>query len=230
MNKTNCDVLIVEDEHEISRMLSDFLGESGWITDSAADGDDASEKMRNNSYDLILMDLMLPKKSGEELIRELRTYSDTPVIVISARSMLQTRLEVLRIGADDYILKPFNLSEVLVRMEVVLRRTGNTDSDEKEVIKYSGLTFNISENRVFYDKNEVTLTAKELMILRLFMEYPKKVYSKVNLYESVWKEEYCCDDNTITVHVSNLRSKLKKISGKDYIETVWGIGYRMKEE
>ncbi len=169
---------------------------------------------------------MLPGISGEQLIASLRRESDTPVIVISAKSMLETRLAVLRLGADDYILKPFDLNEVLVRMEVVLRRAGREKLPE--ILRVGSLTHNPAENRVCWEETPLSLTAKEFQLLLLFMEHPQKVYSKANLYESVWNEEYFCEDNTVSVHVSNLRAKLKKASGRDLIETVWGIGYRMK--
>ncbi len=221
-------ILIVEDDPQISGLLSSFLEQNGCETITAADGITASSLLKKRDYDIVLMDLMLPKKSGEELIKELRGYSDAPVIVISARSMMETRLEVLRIGADDYILKPFDLNEVLVRIQVVLRRSGAAASSE--VLSAGGLTLSTAEKSVTYNGDAVALTAKELMLLQLFMEHPKKVFSKANLYESVWNDTYYYEDNTINVHVSNLRSKLKKASGKDFIETVWGIGYRLREE
>ncbi len=221
-------ILIVEDDTQISELLSSFLENSGCETITAADGNSASLLLKKQDYDIVLMDLMLPKKSGEQLIRELRGYSDVPVIVLSARSMLETRLEVLRLGADDYILKPFDLNEVLVRIEVVLRRSGTAEAPD--MLAHGGLALNTAEKSVTYNGETVALTAKELMLLKLFMEHPKKVYSKANLYESVWNDTYYYEDNTINVHLSNLRSKLKKASGKDFIETVWGIGYRLKEE
>lgn len=225
----NCNVLIVEDEIEISRILQELLTKNGCTVTCAYDGISASELIAKSGFDMILMDLMLPKRSGEELIRELRNRSDAPVIVISAKTMLETRLEVLRLGADDYILKPFDLNEVLVRMEVVLRRSGRLKAD-KAVLEYGGLSLYTEENRVLCGDTALNLTAKEFMLLRLFMEHPKKVYTKANLYESVWNEEYIYEDNTINVHVSNLRSKLKKACGHDLIETVWGIGYKFRED
>ena len=134
---------------------------------------------------------------------------------------------MLRLGADDYILKPFDLNEVLVRIEVVLRRTGT--ALPADTLTYGELTLFPAENRACWKEMPVSLTAKEFRLLMLFMEHPQKVYSKANLYESVWNAEYSFEDNTVSVHVSNLRAKLKKVSGKDWIETVWGIGYRMKE-
>ncbi|MDO4863873.1 MAG: response regulator transcription factor [Ruminococcus sp.] len=224
----NARIALIEDEPDIRRILCDFLGKNGCTVREAADGLAASKLLAQEQFDLILMDLMLPNISGERLIAELRTHSDTPVIVISARSMLETRLEVLRLGADDYILKPFDLNEVLVRMEVVLRRTGTAQLPE--ALTFGGLAVYPAENRACWEDKPLSLTAKEFQLLLLFMEHPQKVYSKANLYESVWNEEYCYEDNTVSVHVSNLRSKLKKASGQDLIETVWGIGYRMKGE
>ena len=219
-------ILIVEDDAQILELLSNFLKQNGCETITAPDGRTASQLLKRQDYDLVLMDLMLPEKSGEELIAELRGYSDAPVIVLSAKSMLETRLEVLKLGADDYILKPFDLNEVLVRIQVVLRRSGSVAGG---TLSCSGLTLSITDKSVSYNGEPIQLTAKELMLLQLFMEHPKKVYSKANLYESVWNDTYYYEDNTINVHLSNLRSKLKKASGQDFIETVWGIGYRLKE-
>lgn len=224
-------ILIVEDTQEISDLLSAFLEQHGFETTSVNNGNTASEIMKNHSFDLILMDLMLPYRSGSELINELRGYSDTPVIVLSAKSMMETRLEVLRLGADDYIIKPFDLNEVLVRIEVVLRRSGTAETEEKEKSLSCGrLCLNCSDNTVSVNGKNIPLTAKEQSLLRLFLENPTKVFTKANLYESVWQDTYYYEDNTVNVHISNLRSKLKKASDHDYIETVWGIGYRLKEE
>ncbi|MBQ3161931.1 MAG: response regulator transcription factor [Oscillospiraceae bacterium] len=223
-------ILIVEDDSEINKLLADFLQKNNYETISAEDGGKASLLLRKQDFDLVLMDLMLPYKSGEHLIKEFREYSQIPVIVLSAKSVMETRLEVLRLGADDYILKPFDLNEVLVRIEVVLRRSGAASSSAGETFSCGDLCFNVNENSVTYQGKAVALTAKELMLLKLFMEYPQKVYTKANLYESVWNDTYYYEDNTINVHVSNLRSKLKKATGNDYIETVWGIGYRLKGE
>lgn len=225
-------ILIVEDHRQISDMLAEFLVEHGYQISSAFDGKTASSLLMKHAYDLILMDLMLPYKSGEELIRELRMGADTPVICLSAKSQMETRLDVLRMGADDYLLKPFDLNEVLVRIEVVLRRSGAFTENQKTANYLSAgeLRLYPEENRVLYQEKLISLTSKELKILTLFLQNPQKTFTKANLYESVWNDEYYYEDNTINVHVSNLRAKLKKITGNDYIETVWGIGYRLKED
>ncbi len=225
-------ILVVEDYKEISQMLSDFLTAHDYEVECAVDGRQASELLKKNTYAIVLMDLMLPYKSGDVLIGELREYSDTPVIVLSAKSQVETRLEVLRMGADDYILKPFDLDEVLVRIEVVLRRSGLADkavTGEEKVLSCGDLKFYPEQNRVVYGQQPIALTAKEMQLLKLFLEQPEKTYTKANLYETVWNDVYYYEDNTINVHLSNLRSKLKIATGQEFIETVWGIGYRLKK-
>lgn len=228
-------ILVVEDHKDISDMLAAFLTGHGYEVECAYDGREASVLLKEKVYTIILMDLMLPYKSGDSLIGELRTHSDTPVICLSAKSGMETRLEVLRMGADDYILKPFDLDEVLVRIEVVLRRGGiskehGAGNGKSQILSCGELKLYSEEHRVEYGGKNVALTAKELQLLQLFLEYPEKTFTKENLYESVWQDTYCYEDNTINVHLSNLRSKLKKASGHNYIDTVWGIGYRLKGE
>ncbi len=231
-------VLIIEDDREIRKLLSDYLCEHGFDTATAADGREGSERLATERYDVVLVDMMMPYKSGDALIAELRSRTDdpdvsrTPVIVISARSAMDTRIEVLKMGADDYIIKPFNLDEVLVRIEVVLRRSGHgayTDADETggHMITHGDLAYDEDRKTVTVCGEEVRLTAKEQALVRLFLTNPGKTFSKANLYESVWEEDYCYEDNTINVHMSNLRNKLKKACGHDVIETVWGIGYKL---
>lgn len=228
-------VLIVEDHRDISDMLSAFLREQGYEVSCAYDGREASALLAKEAFTIVLMDLMLPYKSGSMLISELRERGDTPVICLSAKSGKDTRLEVLRMGADDYILKPFDLDEVLVRIEVVLRRSGRLEDNavagkQEAVLSCGGLRLYVSQHRVEYEGRHIALTAKELQLLQLFLEQPQKTYTKENLYESVWQDVYYYEDNTINVHLSNLRGKLKKATGRDYIDTVWGIGYRLKEQ
>lgn len=226
-------ILIVEDNREISDMLSTFLSENGYETECAYNGLEAAACLKKREYTLILMDLMLPYRSGNDLIKELRTRSNVPVICLSARSGMETRLEVLRMGADDYILKPFDLNEVLVRIEVVLRRscgnTGQLDSqDGEKKLMFKNLVLDMEGKCAVIKGTPLSLTAKELAILQLFLEYPNKTFSKANLYEAIWQEPYYYEDNTLNVHMSNLRNKLKKMDdGVEYIETVWGIGYRL---
>lgn len=229
MSKTK--ILVIEDDIEIQKLLVNFLKENDFEVDDAPDGRVASYKLRNGGYDVVLMDLMLPHMAGEEVLESLRKYSNTPVIVLSAKSERETRLEVLRIGADDFIVKPFDLDEVLVRIQVVLRRIHMEKGELLDSrIQYMDLILEIDSNRLVWKDVEIALTAKELKMLELLMRYPKKTYTKAEIYEEVWQDTYYYEDNTINVHMSNLRSKLKKATGMDYIDTVWGIGYRMRGE
>lgn len=219
-------ILIVEDDKEIRKILNDCLSLAGYNVSEVEDGNRAEIAMRNDNYDLILLDLMMPGLSGEYLIKELRKYSDTPVIIISAKSAMETRLEMLRVGADDYITKPFDIDEVLVRIQVVLRRIGLFEAKDK--LETGCLTLYTEECRAEYAGTSLNLTLKEAKLLEMFMANPAKTFTKANLYEHVWEDVYYYEDNTINVHMSNLRNKLKKATGKDLIETVWGIGYRFK--
>ena len=231
-------VLVVEDDQEIRNLLKNFLVENEFEVDEAKDGNIASDKISDEQYDIILMDMMLPFKSGDVLIKELRDSKDakkagTPVIVLSAKTMKDTRLEVLRMGADDYIIKPFDLDEVLVRIEVVLRRSENEGKSDSgvstNVLSHNGLVLDKEMNSVMFEGTPVKLTAKELLLLELFLQNPQKTFTKANLYETVWEDTYYYEDNTINVHMSNLRSKLKKVTGHEFIETVWGIGYKLNQ-
>ena len=229
-------VLIVEDDGQIRSLLSDYLKENDYEPFEAKDGREGSVRIAEQTYDIVLMDMMLPFKSGDVLIQELRESPvqerrKTPVIVLSARSVKDIRLKVLRMGADDYIVKPFDLDEVLVRMEVVLRRSTNADDEEKDKAGdkwiYKGVELDTEKNVVTCNGEILKLTSKEMGLLELFLRNPSKTFTKANLYEAVWGDTYCYEDNTINVHMSNLRSKLKKAVGGEFIETVWGIGYRL---
>ena len=227
-------VLIVEDDREIRTLLKDFLTENDYDITEAQNGKEASSYIQTEVFDIILMDMMLPYKSGNDLIRELREQTvtgikDTPVIVISAKSSKDTRLEALKMGADDYIVKPFDMDEVLVRIEVVLRRINTENEEDKDILSYNGIELSPELNSVSYEGIPIKLTAKEMQLLQLFLENPLKTFSKANLYEAVWNEDYIYEDNTINVHMSNLRNKLRKATGEEVIETVWGIGYKLRD-
>ncbi|MDO5155387.1 MAG: response regulator transcription factor [Eubacteriales bacterium] len=218
-------ILIVEDDQEINKLLCNFLQENDYETLSAFNGKDALERVEKDTFDLILLDLMLPYYSGEEIIKRIRENSSVPIIVISAKSAVEARLEVLRTGADDFIVKPFDLDEVLVRIQVVLRRVlPVNETSQSELIEIGDLIIDDLNKIITFRDNTINVTAKELQILLLLAKNPLKTFTKANLYETIWNDTYYYEDNTI-----NLRSKLKKATGQDYIETVWGIGYRLKQ-
>ena len=231
------DVLIIEDDARIREILNNFLTGEGFLITEAGDGYKAVSLLAQKRFDIILLDMMLPGRLGGDIIDALRKEteninSQTPVIVISAKNEIETRLEALRAGADDYIVKPFDFNEVLARIEAVLRRSGRsyiigTRGAQGRFPAVAGFVFDTDTNEVTFEGTPVKLTAKERKLLLLFLENPKKTFTKANLYESVWEEDYIYEDNTINVHISNLRKKLKDAAGREIIETVWGIGYRL---
>ena len=223
-------ILLVEDDKAIVANLTEFLNNEGYLVKSVSGQSAAMNLLAEERSDLVLLDVSLAEGNGFATCKAIKAEYDIPVIFLTASGDEYSTVTGFDLGADDYILKPFDLNEVQVRIEVVLRRSGIGTSSVNGTISCGDLCFNTNENSVTYQGKPIALTAKELMLLKLFMEYPQKVYTKANLYESVWNDTYYYEDNTINVHVSNLRSKLKKATGNDYIETVWGIGYRLKGE
>lgn len=219
-------ILIIEDDREICAMVSDYLNKNGYDTIQAHQGVEGLELAQKLSPSLILLDLMLPYKSGDQLLKELRMMSDIPVIVVSAKDLIQTKVDLLQLGADDYLTKPFDFTELLARIEVNLRRylKGQGVGD---LLVYKEINLNRSLKTVVVDGMSVTLTPKEYCLLEMMILTPQQVFSKQRLYESVWNELYAYDDHTINTHISNLRKKLKACNGIDYIQTVWGMGYKL---
>lgn len=225
-------ILIAEDDMDINNLLTKMLSNKGYNIRSAYSGTEALMCLEHYDFQLVLLDLMLPGMSGEEIISKIRNIKNMPIIVISAKIAQDTKVEVLRIGADDFIVKPFDINEVLARVEAQLRRymVFSTPKGEKNILSHKNLILNRETVEVFLKGKQVNVTAKEFAILELLMEHPKKVFTKANLFEQVWKDEYLGDDNTVNVHISNLRTKLSKIDpGVEYIHTVWGIGFKMSE-
>lgn len=223
-------ILVVEDDKEINKLVSDFLVSNGYEVTSLFDGLKATDAVKNERIELAILDLMLPYKNGDMVLADIRKISNIPVIIVSAKETTQNKIDLLRLGADDYMTKPFDLEEVLARIESNLRRAGFSQNSGN-TLEYNGLTIDENNNVATLDGTELSLTAKEFAILLMLLKYPDKVFSKANLFESIWKEEYIAEDNALNVHVSNLRAKLKNISpDKDFIDTVWGIGYRLHKD
>jgi DNA-binding response OmpR family regulator len=223
-------ILVIEDNKDVNLMLAEALTDAGYDVKSAYTGIEGMNEIKNKGSDLVLLDIMLPFKSGDEILKEMREFSDTPVIVISAKDMVGTKIDLLKLGADDYITKPFDLGEVVARVESNLRRCQKQIQGDK-VLKYKDMVVDDSTKRVSANGIEMELTAKEYMILEMLIKHRGKVFTKANLYESIWQEEYLGDDNAVKTHISNLRNKLKKVNPKEeYIETVWGLGYRLYKE
>lgn len=221
-------ILIIEDAADINNLLAETLNEAGFETQSAFDGLSGLKAAMSGRFSLIITDIMLPYVSGDEILRRLREKSDLPVIVISAKDMVSTKIDMLKMGADDYITKPFDLGEVVARVENVLRRAGNSSAVSSEILRYKDISLDCSDKRIAVGGIEIKCTAKETQILEMLMRNPNKVFTKANIYESVWQEDYLGDENAVKTHISNLRSKLEKANpSEQYIETVWGLGYRL---
>jgi len=224
-------ILVVEDDDDINNMLCALLEQNGYKPIPVFSGTEALMQFKQEPINLVLLDLMLPGKSGEGVLCEIREFSQIPVIAITAISSKETIISTLKHGANDYIAKPFDNGELLARIQVQLRQSSfNSNSIDDEIVKYKDLILNIENYDVTMDNQSIQLSKREYEILRIMMQNPKKVFTKNNLYESVWKDEYVGDDNTINVHISNIRSKISKLRpAEKYIQTVWGIGYKLVE-
>ncbi|MGP5428156.1 response regulator transcription factor [Enterococcus malodoratus] len=221
-------VLVIDDDVEICSLLKKVIEENQWECELAYNGLEGIEKLQSTPFDLVLLDLNLPYQSGDSVLIKLRAFSDIPVIVISAKGLVTTKIDLLKIGADDYVTKPFDIDEVIARSEAVMRRNAHLSKNSSNELWHKNLRLNLNEKRVFIEENEVQLTGTEFKILELLIKHPNKVFSKQNIFESVWKDAYYDDGHTINVHVSSLRGKLSQINSEvNYIETVWGIGYRL---
>ncbi|MBU5434608.1 response regulator transcription factor [Pseudoflavonifractor sp. MSJ-37] len=228
----NCHVLVVEDDPDINRLLCTILGDAGYDCRPAFSGSEAELWATQYDYDLVLLDLMLPGLTGEEFIQRMRKKKTMPIIVLSAKAELEDRVNVLRLGADDFISKPFDNVEVLARVEAQLRRarefSGGTSGGS--ILTHGDLVLDKEGVTVTAGGKPVALTAREFEILALLMSYPKKVFTREQLYEQVWGGTFMGDDNTVNVHISNLRAKLKHANDVEHIKTVWGIGFKMADQ
>lgn len=224
-------LLLIEDDKEISAMLNDFLRTENFEVDTAFDGEQACQTFFNGNYDLVILDLMLPKLNGLEVIKRIRRQSIVPILIISAKDKDADKILGLGLGADDYITKPFSPTEVLARVKANLRRTTQYTSTALEapnVYHVGRLEMNLESHSVKKGGTPIDLTAKEFEILRLLLENPKKVYTKAQLYSLVWQDDYLGDENAVNVHISRLRTKIEDDPrNPQYILTVWGIGYKL---
>ena len=229
----NINILVVEDDVDINNLLCKIIINHGYNVRSAYSGTEGKMCIQHYDFQLVILDLMLPGISGEELITQVREIKTMPIIVVSAKSGQEAKIDVLRLGADDFISKPFDINEVLARVEAKLRRYiifSNKDGD-KNILMHRELMLNRNTMEVTLKGQAIPLTAREFTILEVLMSYPSKVFTKANLFEHVWEDKYLGDDNTVNVHLSNLRSKLAKIDPDgEYIHTVWGIGFKMSDK
>lgn len=220
-------ILIVEDDTDINNSTAQYLRRQGCVCAQAFSGTEGRRLWQADGADLLLVDLMLPGMSGGELIAEIRRTSRTPIIVLSAKAELSDKVELLRSGADDYLTKPYQLEELWVRIQVQLRHASAAPAGE--ILRFRDWALNLDEMTLTAAGRPVNLTAHEFKIVALLAGQPKRVFTKQQIYEAVWQEQYAVEDKTITVHVSNIRSKLRPSGTEHYIQTVWGIGFKLAE-
>ncbi len=230
-------ILIIEDDEDINKLLCRILKKEGYEVTPAYSGTEAKLRLEQEVPDLILLDLMLPGMKGEVITEYVRKEkkSNVPIIVLSAKTALENKVELFTLGADDYITKPFEPQEVLVRVMAALRRTGMAETDkqglkdnEVDVYTYKNLTLSPVSRKITVKGTEIALTPHEYEILFIMLKQPEKVFSRDVLYEQVWSNGYLGEDNTVNVHVSNIRKKIAAVDkDEEYIKTVWGIGFKM---
>lgn len=229
-------LLLVEDDPEICEMLKSYLSAENIEVDTADDGKRACEKFEKQKYDCVLLDLMIPKITGMDVLQYIRRISVVPVIILSAKDTETDKTLGLALGADDYITKPFSVVEVLARIKANVRRTtqyAETSRKEEEhtIVSAGELVMNLSDYTVTKSGMAVELTYKEFEILKLLLQNPKKVYTKEQLYSAVWKDAYLGDENAVNVHISRLRNKIEDDPRNPrYIITVWGSGINWGKE
>lgn len=220
-------ILVVDDEKLIVKGIKFSLEQDGMEVDCAYDGQEALEKAKYGDFDLMLLDVMLPKKDGFEVCRDIREFSNVPIIMLTAKGDDMDRILGLDNGADDYITKPFNILEVKARIKAILRRTKNQIAEEKKDIIVSGdVMMDIVNRRLTIKGDEYNLTSKEFELMQLLMQNPGKVFARHDLLTIIWGEDYPGDERTVDVHVRRLREKIEPDPKEPiYVHTKWGIGY-----
>lgn len=233
-------ILLIEDDEAISEMVRSYLVKENYEVVAVFDGDTAEETFRTSAaYDLILLDLMLPKRSGMDILQTIRASSLVPVLIMSAKDSDVDKALGLGFGADDYITKPFSMIELAARVKAAIRRAGYAAATPKsddavpltqQIISLHGLTIDLDNYSALKNGVEVNLTAKEFHILKLFVTHPGRVFTKAQIYASVWEDDYYGDENVINVHMRRLREKIEEDPSKpEVIKTLWGIGYKLGE-
>ena len=219
-------ILIVDDEPLIVKGLKFSLEQDGYAVDAAYDGEEALEKIGAHEYDMILLDVMLPKVDGMQVCQQVRQSSDVPIIMLTAKGEDMNKILGLEYGADDYMTKPFNILEVKARIKTIMRRAKAAAPAEPQVLVMRDLRMNLDSRSVTIGDRQINLTAKEFDLLKLFMTNRGKVFSREKLLETVWKYDYIGDLRTVDVHIRRLREKIETNPGQpEYIFTKWGVGY-----
>ena len=219
-------ILIAEDNNDINNMILRYLKGEGFECVQAFSGTEVLLYIQNSAFDIIILDLMLPGMSGEELLQKIKPDITTPIIVLSAKDGLDSKVNTLLWGADDYMTKPFELEELLARITVQLRKSSH-NAQSSDTLQYKQLCLNKQNHTVTINRMELSFTKQEFKILELLLTNPERVFSKQEIYDYAWEYFYIGENKTVNVHISNIRKKLKAVTDEEYIDTVWGIGFRL---
>lgn len=227
-DKKMYNVLIADDNLQIVSILKEYCKKNNFNVTLAHDGEETLEKIRNNKFDIVLLDIMMPKKNGFDVCKEVRTFSNVPIIMITARGEDFERIMGLETGADDYIVKPFSPGEVIARIHAILRRViPNENICQEKIFSYDNLTINLSDFTVKISDENVSLTKKEIELLWLLSTNRNKVFTRENLLDSIWGYDYFGDSRTVDSHIKRLRAKLDNYEHESWnIKTIWGVGYK----
>ncbi|MDR0948206.1 MAG: response regulator transcription factor [Lachnospiraceae bacterium] len=220
-------ILIVEDDTDINNLIYEALSKAGYHCTQAFSGTESLLYLKHETYSLILLDLMLPGLDGKAVLSVIRQEHSTPVIVLSAKDTLEYKVDLLGAGAEDYMTKPFELPELLARVAVQIRRFIGQDDKSPSLLVYKDLQLDTSNFNVTVCGREILFTRQEFKILELLLSHPGRIYSKQEIYDYAWSDIYLGEDKTINVHISNIRKKIKQNTPQEYIETVWGIGFKL---
>ncbi|MDP4133452.1 MAG: response regulator transcription factor [Bacillota bacterium] len=221
-------ILIIEDDKSIAELQKDYLEMSGYEVVCAFDGNAGLQYIKSQNPDLVILDLMLPEKDGFDILKEISGTKQIPVLITSAKTEETYKVKGLNLGADDYITKPFGMGELVARVNSHIKIYEKFNNTKKKLISAGELTVDVQDRRIFVNDNEVFLTQKEFELLLFLIENPNIVFNKETLFERVWGYDALSDATTVTVHVARIREKTVEYSGKQYIETVWGAGYRFR--
>lgn len=221
-------VLVVDDEKLIVKGIRFSLEQDGMQVDAAYDGEEALEMVKNNAYDIILLDVMLPKLTGFEVCQQIRETSDVPIVMLTAKGDDMDKILGLEYGADDYITKPFNILEVKARIKAIMRRYGSDKKPQQpaSIVEKGDMKIDLESRRIYISGKEINLTAKEFDVLELLAKNPNKIYAREELLTIIWGRDYPGDERTVDVHIRRLREKIEKSpSDPKYVHTKWGVGY-----
>ena len=222
-------VLIADDNRQIVSIISQYCKKNDFIVSTVFDGESALSEVRNNKFDIVLLDVMMPKKDGFEVCREIRSFSNVPIIMITARGEDYEKIMGLEIGADDYIVKPFSPGEIIARIHAILRRLSPKENQDKKLFKYDNLEIDLNNFAVKIENEKILLTKKEIEIFWTLATNQNKVFTRENLLDLLWGFDYFGDSRPVDTHIKRLRSKIDNYNHSNWnIKTIWGVGYKFE--